>query len=239
MARSSRFFEIIQLLWHARGPLTAAAIADALEVTKRTIYRDIVTLQSMRVPIEGAAGVGYVLQPGFLMPPLMFDAEELEAITVGLALIGRTRDAGLAAAASRVASKIAAVVPAETDFDLDRPALIVATGSGVPEAGAAIDEVRSALRAARKVAFRYLDQDGRASERTVQPVALVYYTDAIVLAGWCELRNDFRHFRLDRMAGFALTQAPVPQRDRLRREWEARERGTRPHDGGGTRRHGG
>ena len=114
MSRSDRMFEIIQLLRRAEKPMTAQALADALEVVPRTIYRDIAVLQGMRVPIEGEAGIGYVMRRGFDLPPLMFTAEEVEAIVVGLALLRRTGDLGLQAAAGRVSGKIAEVLPARS-----------------------------------------------------------------------------------------------------------------------------
>jgi predicted DNA-binding transcriptional regulator YafY len=218
MGRSSRFFEIIQLLRTAQTPLTAAAIAEALEVTKRTVYRDIVTLQSMRVPIEGAAGIGYVMRAGFDLPPLMFTADELEAIVVGLSLIGRTRDAGLAESAARVARKIA-VSP-----HLERSPLMVSQWTTVPDAAVCLDDLRLAIRARRKVHFTYRNPEGSQTERTVQPIGLVYYVDAIVLAGWCELRDDFRHFRVDRLDGFSILTETFKGAERLRREWRQRER---------------
>jgi predicted DNA-binding transcriptional regulator YafY len=224
MGRSSRFFEIIQLLRTAQTPLTAQVIAEALEVKKRTVYRDIVTLQSMRVPIEGAAGVGYIMRAGFDLPPLMFTEEELEAIVVGLSLIGRTRDAGLQRAAQRVAQKIADVVPCDASPHLASSPLMVSQWSAVPEADVCLYEIRQAIRDRRKVHFGYCDPDGCQTTRTVRPIGLVYYVDAIVLAGWCELRDDFRHFRVDRLKGFTVTAETFKGAERLRRTWRQRER---------------
>lgn len=132
MGRSSRLFEIIQILRHAPAPVSASVIADALEVSKRTVYRDIVTLQAMRVPIEGEAGAGYVMQMGFDLPPLMFTAEEIEAIVVGLSLIGRTGDADLLTAASRVSQKISEVLPNSVDSRLDKSPCMSRTRTRFP-----------------------------------------------------------------------------------------------------------
>jgi predicted DNA-binding transcriptional regulator YafY len=224
MGRSSRFFEIIQLLRTAQIPLTAAALAEALEVTKRTVYRDIVTLQSMRVPIEGAAGIGYVMRAGFDLPPLMFTADELEAIVVGLSLIGRTRDAGLQRAAQRVAQKIAEVIPCDVSPHLASSPLMVSQWTAIPDTAVCLYEIRQAIRDRRKVHFRYTDPEGGETMRNVRPIGLVYYVDAIVLAGWCELRDDFRHFRVDRLDGFSILPETFKGADRLRREWRRRER---------------
>lgn len=197
--RSHRLFEIIQSLRTARAPVTAGALARQMEVTKRTIYRDIVTLQASGVPIEGAAGLGYVLRAGYNLPPLMFSAEEVEAIAVGLSLIGRTGDAGLLAAAARVASKVRAVVPSPASAPLDVPTLLVSHWNEVPTAGTDYRLLRQAIRDERKLSLHYADAQGRLSERIVRPVALIYYVDSALLAAWCELRADFRHFRIDRM----------------------------------------
>ncbi len=224
MGRSSRFFEIIQILRTASAPLTAAELAVALEVTKRTIYRDIVTLQSMRVPIEGAAGIGYVMRSGFNLPPLMFTEEELEAIVVGLSLIGRTRDAGLTRAAQRVAQKIADVVPGDASPHLACSPLMVSQWSAIPDADVCLYEIRQAIRERRKVRFTYHDPEGGSTERSVRPIGLVYYVDAVVLAAWCELRDDFRHFRVDRIAAFSLCAETFRGAEKLTRQWRARER---------------
>ena len=129
MPRSTRLFEIIQYLRRAPGPVTARQIADALEVTKRTIYRDMAALQAMRLPIYGEAGLGYVMRPGFDLPPLMFTEGEVEAIMVGLALLGRTGDQGLERAAAQAASKISDVLPKEAP----KPAALkVSTWTAIP-----------------------------------------------------------------------------------------------------------
>ncbi len=225
MGRSSRFFEIIQMLRSADAPLTAHTIAETLEITKRTVYRDIVTLQSMRVPIEGEAGIGYVMRAGYTLPPLMFTEDELEAIVVGLSLIGRTGDSGLQKAATRVTQKIAGVLPCDASPHLDCSPLLVSKWTAIPQSEIDLDLLRQAIREERKVHFRYRDPERNETERTVRPIGLVYYVDAIVLAGWCELRDDFRHFRTDRMDCFAVSpDAFIGQSARLRREWRARER---------------
>ncbi|MEO5322288.1 YafY family protein [Mesorhizobium sp. CC13] len=223
MGRSSRLFEIIQMLRRAAGPVSAGAIADVLEVSQRTIYRDIVALQAMRVPIEGEAGVGYVMQPGFDLPPMMFTADEVEAIVVGLSLIGRTGDAELLAAAARVGSKIADILPDAVGRRIERSPLHVSHWNAVPPASVEYRVIREAIRDERKLHLRYRDAEARSSERTVLPIALVYYVDNVLLAAWCELRQDFRHFRVDRMTACVATESLFKgQGERLRAEWQAR-----------------
>lgn len=220
MSRSVRLFEIIQLLRNAEAPLTASRIAEHLEVTARTVYRDVAALQAMRVPIEGAAGIGYIMRPGFDLPPLMFTSEEVEAIIVGLALLGRTGDADLEAAADGAARKIGAVLPAERGRELsDRP-LYASRWHAIPGSRVEPRALRRAVREEQKLRLSYADVEGRITERTVLPLAVVYHIESVVLAAWCELRADFRHFRLDRMAGCQPTGERFAGRGpRLREQW--------------------
>jgi len=222
VGRSSRLFEIIQILRHALAPVSASVIADALEVSKRTVYRDIVTLQAMRVPIEGEAGVGYVMQAGFDLPPLMFTAEEIEAIVVGLSLIGRTGDADLLAAASRVSLKISDVLPNTVDSRLDKSPLHVSHWNEVLPALVEYRVMRHAIREEQKLHLSYEDAEARITERTVCPIALIYYVDNVLLAAWCELREGFRHFRVDRMKNCRPIDSLFKgEGERLRAQWRS------------------
>lgn len=198
MRRSTRLFEIIQILRAAEGPLTADVIAEKLEVSKRTIYRDIAALQAMRTPIEGEAGLGYVMRRGYDLPPLNFDGEEIEALRVGLAMLTRTGDSALQEAALRISQKIEA---------LHGPAdwLMISTHGSAPddpERGCTpLSMLRAAIRDERKLELIYRDENEVETTRTVRPLALVYHVDCTLLASWCELRGAFRHFRTDRIWG--------------------------------------
>jgi predicted DNA-binding transcriptional regulator YafY len=220
VSRSDRMFEIIQLLRRAESPVTAQALADALEVVPRTIYRDIAVLQGMRVPIEGEAGIGYVMRRGFDLPPLMFTAEEVEAIVVGLALLRRTGDVGLQSAAARVSGKIAEVLPG--DRDLDGPPLYVSRwGPALPE-GVDLQMIRRAIREEEKLWIAYEDSAARRSERNVKPLAILYYIEVVVLTAWCEMREGFRHFRADRIRECRATGERFSGAgEALRRRWRA------------------
>lgn len=199
MRKASRLFEIIQILRLSRRVVTAAEIAEQLEVTPRSIYRDIAALQAMRVPIEGERGLGYILRPGFDLPPLMFSVEETEAIVLGLALLERTADTGLKQAARRVNAKIAAAVPEPLRHVLQGNAL-QAWGSVAPAPeGVDLAMVRAAIRDERKLLIDYRDELANATERTVRPLALVYYSATAVIVAWCELRKAIRNFRADRV----------------------------------------
>lgn len=199
MRRGDRLFEIIQLLRTATKPLTAADIATELEVTPRTIYRDMAALQARRVPIEGAAGLGYVLRRGFDLPPLMFTIEEVEAIIIGAQLVRRTGDSGLQDAAASVLSKVKSILP-ETlrQYSLGAPFFVSGFGAQ-PSDIASLAEIRNAIRAARKLKISYEDEHGRQSQRIILPIAIAYYVQVTLIAAWCELRNDYRHFRTDRI----------------------------------------
>src|SRR4051812_13028012 len=163
--RADRLFEIIQILRGATGPLTAAALARKLEVTVRTVYRDVAALQAQRVPIEGAAGVGYVLRPGFDMPPLMLTVEEIEAIATGARLLRRIRDPKLNEAAERVLAKVAALLPGALRPQIEAAPLYISDGSAVAPQGIDPSEVRRAIRERRKLRISYRDAFGRVSER--------------------------------------------------------------------------
>lgn len=199
MRKASRLFEIIQILRLARKPVTAADMAETLEVTPRSIYRDIAGLQAMRVPIEGGRGIGYILRPGFDLPPLMFSIEETEAIVLALALLARTGDEELKAAAGRVNQKITGAVPEPLRLAFRSQALH-AWGTVAPSpAGIDLALVRRAIRDERKLGIDYRDELGRATERTIRPIALIYYSETANIVAWCELRQAIRNFRADRV----------------------------------------
>ena len=199
MRRADRLFDVIQVLRTAKKPVTAATIAEELEVTVRTVYRDIATLQARRVPIEGAAGVGYVLRKGFDLPPLMFTVEEVEAITVGARLVQRLRDRDLQGAAKRVLDKVTVVLPDSLRSHLDQPLFYVSRGAAAEPHGVNSAELRSAIRDRRKMRIAYLDEKRRRTRRTIWPLAMAYYVDVTLVGAWCELRKDFRNFRVERI----------------------------------------
>lgn len=213
MTRSTRMFEIIQILRNAEKPRTAQQIAEELEVTKRTIYRDIAALQAIRVPVDGEAGIGYIMRPGFDLPPLNFNVEEAEAITVGLTLIARTGDKGLNRAARSAAQKMTeATQLSQTVFAATR---------GIEEPKVIdLSVIRKAIREERKLYIDYQNGNDIRSHRIIRPIAIAYHTDAIVIAAWCELRKDLRHFRPDRISAFKeLDDNFVGESDKLRQEW--------------------
>lgn len=203
MRRADRLFQIIQLLRGRRRAVTARWLAETLEVSERTVYRDIRDMVANGTPIEGAAGVGYTLRAGYDLPPLMFDAEEIEALVLGARLAAAFGDEKLARAASSVLSKVHNVLPARLKPKVAETALFAVRGATKGER-AELVAIRAALTTRRRLGFHYQRADGAASERTVRPLGAFLWGDRWVLTGWCELREDFRNFRLDRMRGLTI-----------------------------------
>ena len=199
MRRADRLFQIVQNLHHTRV-VTARELADRLAVSERTIYRDMQDLSLSGVPITGEAGHGYRLLHGFHLPPLMFNEDELEALLLGARMVRAWTDKGLAGAAHQALLKIQHVVPDKLKPALDRQELLV---PDFPMEGMVSEQlrvVREAIRQQNKIRLDYTREDGQASRRIVHPLGLFYWGKVWTLVGWCELRDSFRHFRLDRMA---------------------------------------
>jgi predicted DNA-binding transcriptional regulator YafY len=222
MRRADRLFDIIQALRAAKRPVTAAALAAELEVTTRTIYRDVAALQAARVPVEGAAGIGYVLRRGYDLPPLMFTLDEVEAIVVGTRLVRRTRDPELQQAAERVLAKVTEILPETLRGNVETAPLFVWDGARRPPLSVDLAAIRRAIHATRKLRIDYVDEKGARTERTVWPIAIAYFVEATLIAAWCELRRDFRHFRADRIGSWAIIDETYPnERGALMTRWLA------------------
>lgn len=224
MRKTDRLFQIIQILRGARQPLTADQIAAEVETSRWTVYRDINALIGQRVPIRGEAGIGYVLERGFVLPPLMLTLDEIEAIALGTQWVAANGDDALARAASDAHAKVAAVLPEPLRAAFDEPAVATPKSRrGVRPEKVDVGKLRASSRQGRKLALRYVDDTGTSSERTVWPFLVGYVGGSRVLAAWCELRDDFRMFRTDRITGveFLDEAYPVP-RAALRRRWLAR-----------------
>src|SRR6188508_3091896 len=222
MRRADRLFDVIQVLRAAKKPVTAATLAEALEVTVRTIYRDIATLQARRVPIEGAAGVGYVLRKGFDLPPLMFTIDEVEAIAVGARLVKRLKDPALQQAADAVLAKVSVVVPERLRPHIADAPVYVSPGMAAEAEGADLAEIRAAIRDSAKLYISYGDRQGRRTNRVIWPIAMAYYVDVTLVGAWCELRADYRNFRVERIQSSKVLDEHFDQHGgRLFREWSA------------------
>lgn len=221
MARAHRLFDLLQILRRHRGPVSAQTLADEAGVSIRTIYRDVGALQALGAEIDGEPGVGYVLRPGFLLPPLMLTGPEIEALRLGLQWAARRTDSEISEAARNAMAKITAVLPAELRDRMEDDAFQVVPGWARPER-VELSLLRRALHEERKLAIAYCDEKGARTERVVWPVTLGFFETTRVLAAWCELRSDFRHFRIDRIETADLLRQHPPRRRRvLMREWRA------------------
>jgi len=224
VARSERLLELIQALRRHRQPVSGAVLAEELGVSLRTIYRDIQTLIGQGATIDGEAGVGFVLRPGFVLPPLMFSDEELEALVLGSRLLAQRADKPLADAARNAITKIAAVLPGDLRDSIDSTGLLAGPGPRPPPDPIDLASIRAAIRTERKLILAYTDPNGRQTRRTVWPIALGFFDRVRMLAAWCELRQDFRHFRTDRITSLRATDQRFPRRRRaLMKEWGAIE----------------
>ena len=224
MSRAQRLLDLIQDLRGHRRPVSGATLADALGVSLRTLYRDIETLKAQGAHIDGEAGVGYVLRPGFMLPPLMFSEEEVEAIVLGSRWVADRGDRPLGNAARSALAKIAAVLPSDLRDSLDAANLLVGPGAPVAAGDAELPTIRQAIRTERKLRINYVDAKGGDCKRSIWPFALAFFDRTRVVLGWCESRRDFRHFRTDRIGRLRLTDTRYPRRRQaLLKDWRAAE----------------
>jgi len=199
MRRADRLFQIVQ---HLRGGrlVTARMLSERLEVSERTIYRDIADLQSTGVPIDGEAGVGYLMREGFELPPLMFTRDEIVALVAGARMVRAFGGAAMARAAEEALIKIGSVLP-DSERDRISRTEIHTPSWGISDAERqAIDVMERAVEQRRVLKLDYRDELGRVTERDVRPLGLWFWGEVWTLVGWCELRDDFRTFRIDRIA---------------------------------------
>jgi predicted DNA-binding transcriptional regulator YafY len=224
MSRTERLLDLIQLLRRHRAPVSGPALADELGISIRTLYRDIATLQAQGADIQGEPGLGYVLRPGFMLPPLMFSADEIEALVLGSRWVARrAEDPRLGDAAANALSKITAVLPSELRDSVDGSSLLVGGGEVIP-AQVDLSAIRLAIREQKKLVIAYRNAGGTVTERTIWPFAIGFFDRVRVVIGWCELRTDYRHFRLDRIERMeALPERYPRRRAAMLKEWRERE----------------
>jgi len=221
VARSERLLELIQVLRRHRWPVSGQTLADELGVSLRTIYRDVETLNGLGASIEGEAGIGFVLRPGFVLPPLMFSDEEIEALVLGSRFLAQRTDEPLARAARNAIAKIAAVLPDDLRDSIAGTGLLAGPAPPIEPQPTDLAPIRAAIRAEQKLVFNYTDRKGERTRRTVWPIALGYFEHVRVLAAWCELREDFRNFRTDRILALQQTETRYPRRRRaLMKAWQ-------------------
>ena len=223
MSRTNRLLDLLQLLRNRSTPVTGLDLAAELGISIRTLYRDIATLQAQGADVVGEPGLGYVLRPGFTLPPLMFSADEIEAIVLGSRWVAaRSDDARLSQSARQALSKITAVLPADLRERAEATNLLVARGSVMP-ANVDAGLIRLAIRNERKLVITYRGPDGSENTRTIWPFLIGFFEKARVVAGWCELREDYRHFRIDRIAAIETTDQRYPRRRAVMlKDWRTR-----------------
>ncbi len=220
MSRPERLLDLIQILRRHRRPVRGAELAEELRVSLRTVYRDIQSLIATGARIDGEAGIGFVLRAGYTLPPLMFEAEEIEALVLGSRMVAESADELLARAARNALAKVAAVLPEERRDEIESLGLLSAPRPPTAPDGVELASIRKAIRAERKVWITYGDVLGNRTERRIWPIALTFYDRKRLLAAWCELRQDYRHFRTDRIVALTETPERLPKRRRvLMREW--------------------
>jgi predicted DNA-binding transcriptional regulator YafY len=224
MSRSQRLLDLIQALRRHRRPVSGAVLANEVGVSLRTLYRDIETLKAQGAHVEGETGIGYVLRPGFMLPPLMFTEEEIEALVLGCRFVSERADTPLGDAACNAIAKIAAVLPEDLRDSLEASNLLIGPGEPTAADDAELASVRAAIRAEQKLLISYADGKGKATKRTIWPFALAFFDRTRVVVAWCELRKDYRHFRTDRIAALEPTHKRYPRRRQaLLKEWRALE----------------
>ena len=222
MRRTERLFQIIQILRSTRSPITGQALADELEISLSTLYRDMAELHAQRIPITGEAGIGYVLNEGYDMPPLMLTADELEAAALGAAWVAAEADPSLARAARDLVSKLSAAIPKDL-----RPVVLDAS-SRPTQTRVPVSErfdsplLRHAIRERYRLQLAYADRDGTPSDRIVWPLLIAFLDRTRYLVAWCEARNDYRHFKTERIKDLKVLGQKYPgRRAALLKGWEA------------------
>lgn len=224
MSRAQRLLNVIQILRGYRRPVAGAVLALEAGVSLRTLYRDIDTLRAQGAAIEGEAGVGYVLRPGFMLPPLMFSEDEIEALVLGSRWVSERADGPLGKAARNVLAKIGAVLPDDLKDGLDASGLLIGPGAPIAAGDAELPGIRQAIRAERKIEIAYADEQGSATARTVWPFALAFFDRTRVVVAWCELREGYRHFRTDRITALDVTSKRYPRRRAaLLKDWRTEQ----------------
>jgi predicted DNA-binding transcriptional regulator YafY len=227
--RSTRLLALLDALRRRRGVVTAARLAEDTGVSPRTLYRDIRALRELGAPVEGEAGVGYVMRPGFFLPPLMFSREEIEALVLGARWVETQPDAPLAQSAKNALGKIAAAAPPDLRARIDDVGLwpIFFPAPGRPAGFLSV--VREAMSSERTLSLSYADAKDRVTERRVWPVHIGFHEDRQTLDGWCLLRQAFRSFRADRIRSAEVLSQPYGRTRRaLAGEWEKLMRETSP-----------
>lgn len=225
MSRTSRLFELINVLRARRTPVTAQYLARELGISQRSVYRDIETLRSLGAPLDGQAGIGYCLREGFFLPEFAFTSDELDALILGLGWVRQRADPALARCSESALAKILAARSNRSSTGEEPPALVTAASVSKLMDPPQVALLRDAIRRQRKVAIGYEDAQGSLSDRTIWPIAIVYFDDVRLLAAWCEQRSAFRHFRVDRVHVRTVSEERYPgRRQSIVARWRQQDR---------------
>jgi predicted DNA-binding transcriptional regulator YafY len=217
---------LLQILARHRYPVSGASLAEELSISLRTLYRDIASLRAQGADIQGEAGTGYVLAPGYLLPPMMFTPEQLDALALGLRWVAAYGDAEIGKAANEVAGKVIQSIPPPMQSLFEHATLLVGRAETAVESEH-VAGLRAAIRRQLKVSIRYTDRQGNTSERVIWPFALGYLSRDLLLAAWCETRGDFRHFAVAQIESVQQLACAAPHsRQRLLRMWREAGRDT-------------
>jgi predicted DNA-binding transcriptional regulator YafY len=220
MSRAQRLLDLAQILRRHRHPVSGPALAAELGISVRTLYRDIAALQAQGAAIDGAPGLGYLMRPGFFLPPLMFSADEIEALVLGSRWVADRGDSRLGAAARNALAKIGAVLPDGLRRELEEGTLLVGPGAPIAAGDAELIAIRQAVRSEHKLRLTYRDLSERKTSRTVWPFALGFFDRVRLLVAWCELRQAIRHFRTDRIIAITTSSERYPRsRQSLLKAW--------------------
>jgi len=224
MSRAQRLLDLLQILRRHRRPVRGALLAAEVGISLRSLYRDIITLQGQGAPIEGEAGLGYVLRAGYTLPPLMFTREEIEALVLGSRWVAENGDAKLSFAAKDLLAKISAVLPEELRRDLDSSGLIPVPRRALRPTTFDLSAIRGAIRSESKVTIGYCAENGAVTQRVIWPFALGYFEETRIIVAWCESRQAYRHFRADRVSQLIVMPDRYPRRrETMIEHWKATE----------------
>jgi len=220
--RAGRLLNLLQILYQHRYPVSGHKLAEELSISLRTLYRDIAALRAQGADIQGEAGTGFILSRGYLLPPVMYTPEQLDALALGLRWVAIYGDADIAKAASEVTGKVRQGLPPHLQTLFENSTLLVGRAEPVNKEQHNVALIRSAIRRRVKVRTGYTDRSGNESERIIWPFALGYLSGDIILSAWCEKQNDFRHFNVAQLKAFQLMDESYPySRNRLLCLWRS------------------
>lgn len=221
MTRTERLLELLQILRAQRYPITASTLSERLGISVRSLYRDIKTLQHQGVCIEGGAGIGYIVKSDFHLPPLNLSHEEINAITLGLNWVSHNTDCNFKITARNALAKIHTVIPGELKNLIESQSYLIGPSENNE---IFFEDIRNAIKKRKRIKIKYCDKNDSYSSRVIWPIGLVYMESCWLLVAWCEMRNNFRHFRTDKIEDIVQLDSTYSEnRAVLLKKWRAKE----------------